>query len=313
MILCITPNPDVEYTWIVPSFQLGKTHHVQQAVIMPSGKGVNVARAIHSMGGKAMCAGFLGGHTGKYMESLIEQMEIPAKWTWIDGETRIAVAIIDTEMQQQDATLVSELGPSVTREDWLNLISDVLSINSKYACISGRLPGGSPLNEFGNLIRMLENQGTNVWIDTSGEGLREAMNAKPTGIKINAIEASVITGNKIFDVQSAYISANQILEKNIQQVVLTLGEKGAILVCHEGSWFAKSPSIPTISSVGSGDAFMAGLLNAYENNQIPPVVLREAVALGAANTMVLGGGNFDMKIVEELIPGIEVKPISSSN
>lgn len=93
-------------------------------------------------------------------------------------------------------------------------------------------------------------------------------------------------------------------------MVLTLGEKGAILVCREGAWFAESPPLPAMSSVRSGDAFLAGLLDAYEKNKMPPDILREAVALGAANTFTIGGGNYDMKRVQQLIPMIEVKPIS---
>lgn len=65
-----------------------------------------------------------------------------------------------------------------------------------------------------------------------------------------------------------------------------------------------------MSSVGSGDTFLAGLLDAYEKNKMPPDILRETVVLGAANTFTMGGENYDMKRVQELIPMIEVKPIS---
>jgi len=152
MIMCITPNPDIERTWIMDTVHMGDVNHVHQVTVAPSGKGVNVARAVHTLEGESFCAGFLGGLTGRYLESLILDLGIPAKWTWIKGETRTAITIIEISNPDRDATLISEAGPRVTTEDWERLQTDVSSIQADVACICGRLPGNSSVNPFIRII-----------------------------------------------------------------------------------------------------------------------------------------------------------------
>ena len=301
MILCITPNPAIEHTWVVPSLQLGSAQHVQETLVLPSGKGVNAARVIFTLSGNPYCAGFLGGFSGSRLEKYIQELEIPAKWTWIESETRTAVAIIDPDNSKHDATLVSETGPAVAVEDWRRLTADVLSIESEFAAISGRIPHGAALAEFQNLIRSLEKRGTCVWVDTSGKGLQNALSAAPNGIKINALEAGLIINKKIKDTKSALSATHELIDRKIRNVIITMGISGAVYVTQEGAWYAEPPVVKSISSVGSGDAFMGGVLFGKSQMQTNIKILRMAVAAGAANTLTLGGGNLMLKNYLDII------------
>ena len=310
MILCITPNPAIEHTWVVPSFRLGTSQHVQDTLILPSGKGVNTARAIRTLGGNSFCTGFLGGFTGKRLNKYLQQLKIPAKWTWIERETRSTIAVIDPKNPEQDATLVSEPGPIVTTEDWRRLTADVLSVNSKFATISGRIPYGAALIEFQNMIRSLEKRGTNVWIDTSGKGLKKALTAIPSGLKINTLEASTVVNKDVTDFDSAFSAAQILLDRKIKNVVITMGKLGAVLVNQEGAWYAESPTVEAVSSVGSGDAFQAGLLIGISQKRPNSESLRMAIAAGAANTLSLGGGSFKMDDYLGMFQKVRVRQVS---
>lgn len=310
MILSITPNPVIERAWSVPGLHLGGVFRVAEAVILPSGKGVNVARAIHTLGGQVMCSGFLAGHTGRLIDQLLSEMNIPARWTWVEGESRIAAAIVNPEQPGIDATLISESGPQVSIAAWDRLILDVLSIGkAQLACLCGSMPPGTPLEKVLKLIERLESSGTMVWIDTSGEALAAAIRAYPSGIKVNQVEAQELTGIAVTDVQQAVQAAEILLDQGIQIVSITLGQQGAVLCKPGEAWLGRAPETRRLSSVGSGDAFLGGLLWSTTLGLATADTLRMAVAAGTANTLSMGGGRFTREEFESHISIIEIMKI----
>jgi 1-phosphofructokinase family hexose kinase len=310
VILSITPNPDVEYDWSVPGIYLGGVFRVAEAIILPSGKGVNTARAIHTLGGQVTCAGFLAGHTGRLIAQLLSQMDIPAHWTWVEGESRISAAIVDPEQPGIDATLISESGPLVDCAAWDRLIREALSITGvQLACLCGSMPPGTPLDKVVDLIERLEASGIPVWVDTSGDALSAAVQARPSGIKINQLEAQDLTGTAVTDAQQARRVAETLLDQGIKMVSITMGKKGAVL-CHPGeAWLGKAPEIIQLSSVGSGDAFLGGLLWSCIEGFGNADALRAAIAAGTANSLSMGGGRFTRKEFDERFLNIDVEKI----
>ena len=293
MILSITPNPDIERAWCIPGIHLGGFFRVAEAVILPSGKGVNTARAIHTLGGEVHCSGFLAGHIGRLVDQLLTEMDIPARWTWVEGESRVSVTIVDPEQPGVDATLISECGPKVDSAAWDRLIRDALSIDGvQFACLCGSMPPGTPPEKVVELIERLEGNGASVWVDTSGEALAAAVRARPSGIKINQVEAQELTGIEVTDAQRAVQAAQMLLETGIHSVCITLGKQGAVLCQSAETWLGRAPEIPRLSTVGSGDAFLGGLLWSFDKGLNIPDALRAAVATGTANALSMGGGRF---------------------
>jgi tagatose 6-phosphate kinase len=313
MILCITPNADLERTWRVPGFRRRGVFRVQQVTLLPSGKGVNAARAIHTLGGTVTCAGFLGGHTGRLIADLLDEAGLPGQWTWIAGESRVAVAIVDPGRTGRDATLLSEPGPPVSPADWGRLAQDVLSAaaGAQLACLSGSLPTGSPPEALEELLVALRQQGVPTWVDTSGAALPAALRARPAGIKVNRVEAQELLGLPIRDLAEALQAARQLLEAGIPAVCITLGAAGALVQDESGAWVAHPPRLTVTSTVGSGDAFLGGLLYGLSGGQALPEALRMATAAGAANTLRLGGAAFDLADYQALLPRVRLKAVNS--
>jgi len=294
MILCITPNPAVDRTLTVPGIRLGEVSRAAHALVAAGGKGLNVARVARAFGAEARCAGFLGGHSGRLVAELAGREGLCGGWTWIDGETRTCVIIVDP--RGGEATVINEVGPEVTPEDWARLTAQVLreAETAEHVCLSGSLPPGSTTESYATLLRGLRDAGRTVWVDTSGVALAAALTVETVGIKVNGAEAGAIVGWAIETTTDALTAARELHERTGAPVALTLGELGAVLVSETGSWHARPPALKIVSTVGSGDAFLAGLVVALAEGATEPEALRRAVAAGAANARSIGGGRFDL-------------------
>ncbi len=308
MIVCVSPNPAIEHTWVIPGFSKGGVFRAQAEVVLPSGKGVNAARAIQTLGGNAHCLGFLAGQTGQRLQELAEQAEIPGTWTWVDGETRTSAAIVDPHDHHRDGTLISAAGPTVTGFDWERLSANVL-VRARLAhliCFSGSLPPGTPLAEFSDLIQQLQAQANQVWVDGSGPGLQTAVGARASGIKANGIEVGEVLGFPVESPEQAVRAGERLLEAGVQTAVITLGRAGSVLVAAGQRLLSTAPQVACVSSVGSGDAFMGGLLFGIEQQYALKECLRMATAAGTANTQAPGGGRFDLGTYQALLPEIKI-------
>jgi len=301
VILCLGPNPAIDRTFIIPGFQAGVIYRPERKIVTGGGKGMNVARAVRRLGGESLCAGFVGGHEGRYMAQLVEQEGLPSRWTWIEGDTRTCTIVADPEAGQ--ASVFNEFGPTVTADDWRRLQADMLAAAPELDmfCISGSLPLESPIESYQALIRALAETGKPVWVDTSGKSLRAAMALQGIGIKVNGEEAGEILRRDIADVESAADAAGEIGQKTGSPVVLTLGADGAVLVDHSGRWHAKPPPIRPVNAVASGDSFLAGLVVALNQGKPASEALRWAVAAGTANALNVGGAQIRMEDFQRMV------------
>lgn len=292
MILCVTPNPAVDRTLVVPGFKNGAVFRAQASLAAAGGKGLNVGRAVRCLGGEALCMGFLGGTSGRYLSDLAEKEGIPGQWTWIEGETRTCVIMANPE--NGEATVVNELGPTVTQADWNRLAESVIHVGAKAECVcfSGSLPPRSQVNEFVELVKQVKRFGKYIWIDTSGAALRAVLEVSGIGIKVNGEEAGAILDRIIQTPDEAMEAARSLYQQTNDDIVLTLGPQGAVMATSEGQWWAKPPTLKVIDVVGSGDSFLAGLVTAQLSRAGSANVLQSAVAAGAANALSVGGGHF---------------------
>src|SRR5215510_4126069 len=167
MILCITPNPAIDRTLIVPNLLVGDVHRAERIIVAAGGKGLNVARTIHTLGGEPMCLGFVGGHSGRLLADLAQNEGINSSWTWTNSETRTCTILIS---QNGDATLINEPGMPVSKSDWARLQADVGKHISAagLVCICGSLPPNSTDDDLCGLLDVLMSSGKQVWADTSG-------------------------------------------------------------------------------------------------------------------------------------------------
>lgn len=308
MILCVTPNPAVDRSFYVRSIQLGGVHRAEKVLAAAGGKGLNVARTIRTLGGAPLCMGPTGGHTGNLLADLARQEGLRAQWTRVQNESRTCMILVQENF---DATVINEPGGELTARECDALIDDVCSAASRvnFVCICGSLPPGFSIKQYGSLLSRLVSMGRPVWVDTSGESLKTALKVRGVCIKVNAAELGAAAGLEILNAEGASKTMRPLLDGGIAQLALTLGGDGGLLCAAAGTWMARPPRIGVVSSVGSGDAFLGGLLFAMENGAHPEAALRAAVAAGAANALEFGGGVLSKPVFEKMVDEVKVTSI----
>jgi 1-phosphofructokinase family hexose kinase len=307
MILCITPNPAIDRTLILPNLAVGHIHRAQQVIVAAGGKGLNVARAIRTIGGESFCMGFAGGHSGHLLADLAKSDGQNSAWTWTDSETRTCTILVS---QNGDATEIDEPGFPVSKSDWTRLRRDIRKYisSANFVCISGSLPPNSSADDFHKLLRMIVDTGKQVWVDTSGASLDAVLAYPGICLKVNGNEISRPLGFDVKDVQSAQRALTMLVERGLSACAVTLGAAGALLASQAGRWYARGPQVQPVSPVGSGDSFLGGLLSALDTGKDLMEALCDAVAAGTANTLSAGGGQFTVQDFKMIREQIQIQP-----
>ncbi len=301
-VLCVTPNPSVDRIVTVPGFTAGGVWRAASVHAVCGGKGVNVARAVLRLGHEALCVGPIAGHAGRFAAEQAAAEGLPARWTRVVGETRTCVAVV----HDGRSTVVNEPGLDLAPIDWRRFVNDAREAAraADAVTIGGSLPPGLQPGAINGLIAAVRRAGVQVWIDTSGHALVDAVGAGVGGIKVNGAEATALLGRAVGDVRAAAAAARAIRGRGRRPVVITLGAAGAVLVADDGAWCAEPPPITPVNPTGAGDSFLAGLVTAPVDTA--PEALRWAVAAGAADVLRPTPGTLDAADVARIAARTEV-------
>ena len=324
MIICVTPNVAVDRTYIVPTVRLGTVLRSNRTIVAAGGKGINVARAITILGEQPLVMGILGGRSGEMVADLAEAEGLVAQWSWAAGETRNCAILVSENGSPE--TVINDRGGKLTMTEWLQFIQDVVEAargnpttladepqppatvagrRADAVCICGSLPPGTPPHAPADLVEALLATGIPVWLDASGPALAHALEARPTGIKVNNEEAGALLGQSLNYLDDVHDAARQLQERGVDYVVITLGARGAVCHSPEGEYHLRTPVVQAVSAAGSGDAFLGALLVAQSRGLPTETALAWGIAAGAANTMMPGGGLFARADFDELLAELQ--------
>ena len=310
-IVCVTPNAAIDRTLIVPGWRVGEVQRPEHVIVAAGGKGLNVARAIRTLGGDPLCLGPLGGHAGRQLADLAQQEELRSAWTWIASETRTCTIVLDPTTGT--STGLYETGEPLSRDEWLRLSEGVQreSADAELVCFSGSLPLGVSTSDFDVLLRALSAAGRSVWVDTSGAALETACQINGIGVKVNNAEIGALMQCEVTSLDAAGRAANEARQRGAAMIIVTLGQTGAVLSTESGTWHASPPVIRPMNTTGSGDAFLGSWLLALVERCAMSEALRRAVAAGAANALSTSGGCFLRSVYEQILAEVTVHRLSA--
>lgn len=310
MLLTITPNPTIDRMLHVPTLTAGLVHRATSVQVGAGGKGLNVARAACTLGGEVLVTAPLAGHSGRLLADLLALEGLPADWYWLEsGETRAAELLTH---DSGDATVINEPGESMSPHAWSDFAAHVerLAEQAQAVAFCGSLLPGVEPEALGVLARALVSPRRAVYLDTSVAALAAAL-AEPSGLclKVNRTELAVGLGRsgEDFSISQVIEAGQELLARGAALVVVTLGAEGALAIAPEGCWQASSPRVEVVSTVGSGDSFLAGLAVARMEERSLASALALGVACGAANATTNLPGRFEHSLVETLLPQVNVK------
>ncbi len=310
MILCVAANPSIDKLFEVERIVPGAIHRPDGFVQVPGGKGLNVARAAHSLGADVHATGILAGHAGRWLAEALAAEGVAGSFAWVEGETRASLSVADRETE--GLTEFYERGDDIGPDGW-DLLEEVVRSalpGRSWMTMSGNLPPGAPDDGYARLIVIAREAGVRTALDARERALAEGMDARPEVVKVNDEEAAWLLGEPIASVRDAMRAADALRERlgGSGAGIVTCGADGALVAGADGSslrgrLYAKGPY-----PVGSGDAFLGGLVHALERGD----AWREAVALAlgaaAANAEMPGAGRLGAARAVELAGRAELGP-----
>jgi 1-phosphofructokinase/tagatose 6-phosphate kinase len=315
MIVTVTLNAALDRTLTVPNFQAGFRHRASESLTLPGGKGVNISRSLKSLEQPVIATGLAGGKTGLRIVEDLTTEGILNDFVRIKGESRTSTAIIDPTSNTQ--TEVNEYGPVVTARE-LHAFMEKFTYIAKGAdvvIIAGTLPRKVKDSYYRELIKALKSAEVMTVLDAAGEPLRHAIKAKPSLVSPNIVEAEALIGHEFGDEEEFLQAAQELTRIGSGSGIIThAGGCYAYLVEDDGStmyYNVKVPPLDPISTVGSGDAFLAGYVSARLSDKKPGDCLRHGIACGAANTQKYGAGIFDSHDVKAMYQKTKVTEIES--
>ena len=254
----VTFNPAIDRTIAIPGLTIGVVNRGEEISVQPAGKGVNVASALADYGLGVAVTGFLGNDNAAFFEELFKRKNIEDCFVRIPGLTRIGIKIIDPATRETTDLNLPGLTP--TPADLKALVQRLDNLDAGYFILSGSLPPGVDPAIYGDLIGRLHARGKKVVLDASGEPLRHAIEAKPYLIKPNIHELEGLLGGSLPDYQAVIKAARRFIARGIGVVVVSMGGKGACFVTADMAVIARPPAVEVKSTVGAGDAMVAGIV-----------------------------------------------------
>jgi 1-phosphofructokinase family hexose kinase len=260
-----------------------------------------VARAAHSLGAGVRATGLLGGHAGRWLAEALAGEGVPGTFAWYEGETRASLSVADRETG--GLTEFYERGDDVGPDGWDRLMEVVRAerSNALWMTMSGNLPPGAPDDGYARLIELGRAAGVRTALDARERALAEGVDAGPDVVKVNHVEAAWLLGRSIASIGEARAAAEALWARlDAGSAIVTCGADGALVAGPDGGVVHGRLYVRGPYPVGSGDAFLGGLVTALDRGD----GWREAIALAlgaaTANAETPGAGRLDPVVAAEL-------------
>lgn len=284
-IVTLTFSPCIDKSTSVDKLEPEKKLRCASPKLEPGGGGINVARAIHKLGGQALAVYPAGGYTGKHFNALLELENIPSSVINSNSETRENIIVVDHATGKQYRFGMP--GTELSDEEWNQCLQRIGEMeNLEFIVASGSLPPGVPLDIYAKLAIVAKRKSAKLVIDTSGEALRHAVREGVYLLKPNLGELAALMGKeRIEPVQLEAIGKEFISKGNCEILVISLGAEGAVLISKDEIHKATPPQMEAKSVVGAGDSMVAGMVLALSRKKDLQEVLEFGVACGTAATL----------------------------
>ena len=315
MLICVSANPAIDRRLRLESIAVGQVNRALSTQPFPGGKAAHVAMVAQALGSEVMWVGFLGGATGEQCESGLAELGIPLTVVRTRTETRANLELISSN---GTVTEILEPGGTVTDDEvdrLCNACRDIFAEcdEGSQVAISGSLPPGTPVDFYAELIRLAHLYRCRVLFDTSGDAFLHGLSANPDLVKPNRQEAVDFSGGPVDSVGEATDVARSLFAAGARSVAISLGTDGMLWQPTANSLALGShlPPVPAWSTVGCGDAALAGFAAAYERGLSEKEALALAVACGAANCLAEAPGLVDPEEIERISRQVQVQPLQS--
>ena len=293
-VVTVALNPALDQTIEVAGLQVGAVNRAVRMQVDVGGKAINVASCLADFGVSAAVAGQLGRDNAVLFDELFQRKQIANHCCFLDGLTRINTKLVDTV--SGETTDLNMPGPELTPEAAAALLEQVLERldrlveHADWVVLSGSLPPGMPMEAYAIITQRAQAMGATVLLDTSGAPLKAALAAGPRLVKPNRHELAELVNRPLDTLEAVIAAGREVLNSASapEQVVVSLGGEGALFLTRHDALLAQPMPVTVASTVGAGDAMVAGLVAAQLEGRSLTETAQLATAFAAAKLTRLG-------------------------
>lgn len=300
MIYTVTLNPAMDKTVVIENLTPGGVNRIRSLRVDVGGKGINVSKCLKALGAESTAAAFWGGAPGQRGMAFLAESGIGSLPVLIPEDTRTNLKIIDPVRREN--TDINEPGPTISAENAAELVAklEAAILPGDILILSGSVPRGCEPTIYRDLIARCRERGVWVCLDADGEPLRLGLTAAPSLIKPNIQELNRLLGRELETAEDITEAAKTLLDTGVEEVVVSLGADGALMVKKGLTLRAEGLNVPVLSTVGAGDSMVAALAWGRARGMGDEDRLRLAIAISAASVMCSGTQAPARETVEKL-------------
>ena len=300
MIITVTMNPALDKTVEIHRLVPGGLNRILKVEYDAGGKGINVSKTIHELGGTSIATGFLGGNAGKTIENVLNERNIKNDFIWVEGETRTNTKVFE---ENGEVTELNEPGPVIGEEQLKALMDKLEAYADENALfiLAGSIPSGVDKQTYADIIRLVHAKGAKVLLDADGDLFRNSLDAVPDMIKPNRVELEEYAGIDYRSSDEEILNlARELLGRGIDTVAVSMGKSGAMLIRNGFEVKCPALAVKAHSTVGAGDAMVAALAYSYDQKLGHEETARLCMATSAGAVTTVGTKPPKKEVVEEL-------------
>ncbi len=308
MILTITLNSALDKVIFIDEFVPASTSRSNRVIESVGGKGLDASVVLQTLGVPNLALGFVAGKVGDRLVRLLDDYGIQHDLTHVEGETRIAHVIVETNHQRHTHITT---GAYRVKDDDIDRLMERFKHHIKdaeWVICGGSLPEGTPDYIYREVTEIANEKGVSTLLDGKGKHIRHALEAFPTVIKLNKEEFFASfneVGTNLDEVKSTALRIRK--RENIPALIVTCGEEGIIAVVPEGCYHAKSPLHDELNAAGAGDAVSAAVAWRRSLGDTWEATLKWASATSTAVILTEGTADCRMEDIKEILPKVTVE------
>jgi len=285
LIITVTLNPAIDRILYVPSFRTGEINRALKTFVDAGGKGINVSKAVKSLGGDTIALGFIAGKNGRFIKDNLSSYGIEHHFVEVPGESRVNIKIYCGNGSHTD---INEPGFNTSEANFNLLLSRLKGYlhPGNIVVISGSTPPNFPQEYYAKLCSAVTESKIPLVIDADGDRLSHSLGARPSFVKLNTQELSEITGTPVTTPESALPEARMLMQRGARGVLVSFLPGGILYLEGDEAFYAEAPPVEIQNTIGSGDALVGALSHAIEQKMTREATIKYVLSTAMASALL---------------------------
>jgi 1-phosphofructokinase family hexose kinase len=308
VVVTLTVNPAIDRNVTVDRLVFEDRAYILASHESAGGRGINASSVLKSFGAETLAIATCGGRSGRLLEEFLTRCDFPFALVRVRHEIRTNVTVAD---RQGLAIKLNEKGPTLTAPEIARLEKTVRGSlrGADWLMLCGSLPPGVPSNFYARLIHYATKQGVPVLVDADGEALEESLEEKPFVVTPNQQEAERLLSRALITRSHFFEAAERIRAMGAQNIILSLGSRGALAATGDGVFEVVPPRIDALCPIGAGDALGAAFVWARTQGNTFAESVRWGVAAGTASARLPGVSFATLEQTKEIHARVELRTL----